>query len=257
MTIEQGAFFNVLESIGQGTRDKYIYSRSSYPSWWLGTPMKTWTEVLEDLGSPDWEGDSYTSCASGSDESCVPSYTDGAASWWTLELQRVMNCISSHLTRPQWNPCVQVLGGRGSSPDGLQAVTIPECTLQSARWNPAGCCLKQRSRSNPHPERQGEQKSGLYEKRSKEMAGRRETDRTRCRVVENTHEWREWYGNPLYTTSFLLPPFRWSRESGRDDLSRIGRSESPYQHAVQSKICSEIILILNIVNLNNLKIYSN
>ena len=67
------------------------------------------------------------------------------------------------------------------------AVAIPECTLQCARYNPAGCCLKQRSRSSPHSEWQGEQKSGLYGKRFKEMAGRRETDRTRCRVVENTH----------------------------------------------------------------------
>ena len=43
-------------------------------------PRRRGPKVLEDLGSPDWEGDSYTSCASGSDESCIPSYTDGAES---------------------------------------------------------------------------------------------------------------------------------------------------------------------------------
>ena len=140
-------------------------------------------------------------------------------------------------------------GGRRSSPDGLQAVAIQECTLQGSRCNPAGCCLLQRSRPSPHPERQGEQKSGLNGKRSEEMAGRRKTVRTRCTVVENTHQWRKRYGSPHCTAGFLLPPLRRSRESGRDGLSRIGRSESPYQHAVKCKlsthsnICSEIILI--------------
>ena len=236
-----------MENIVQGTHVIFITDHAILPDGGAH-PRRRGSNVLKDFCSPDWEGHSCTSCASGSDERCVPSYADGAASWWTLELQGVRNGISCHLARPQWTPCVPIQGSRGSSPDGLRAVAIQKCTLPGSRCNPTGCCLKQRSRPSPHPERQG-----LNGKRSEKMVRRRKTVRTRCRLVENTHHWREGYGRPLCTADFLLQPLRRSRESGRDGLSRIRRSEGPYQHAVRwvkcklskhSYICSEIILIL-------------